>query len=111
MEPKKNSFTQDMRIKKSHEFQLFKNAERHAGSYLCLNLKRSSTYSKLGITASRKYGNAVERNRFKRMAREAFRHLSPDLKTPLLLHIIPRQKAKSAKMQDILLELYGLVKS
>lgn len=102
-------FPRKMRIKKKQEFQMFRDCERLAGSYLCCNIKHSPSLSKVGITASRKYGTAVERNRFKRMVREAFRRLSPTLKTSILLHVIPRQRAKKAKMHHLLDELSSFV--
>ncbi len=34
---------------------------------------------KLGITVSKKFGKAYQRNRFKRIVREAFRHVRADL--------------------------------
>lgn len=36
--------------------------------------------TRLGITATRKTGNAVKRNRARRLVRESFRHTLPDLK-------------------------------
>lgn len=36
--------------------------------------------TRLGITVTRKAGNAVKRNRGRRLVRESFRHLLPDLK-------------------------------
>jgi len=46
--------------------------------------------SRLGLSVSRKYGNAVARNRFKRLVREAFRLSRRDLPVGLDLIVIPR---------------------
>ncbi len=45
---------------------------------------------RLGLSVSRKVGNAVARNRFKRLYREAFRLTRTELPTGLDLVVIPR---------------------
>lgn len=45
---------------------------------------------RLGVSVSRKIGNAVQRNRFKRLFREAFRLSRADLPTGLDLILLPR---------------------
>ncbi len=45
---------------------------------------------RLGVSVSRKIGNAVARNRFKRLYREAFRLTRADLPTGLDLIVLPR---------------------
>jgi ribonuclease P protein component len=49
-------------------------------------------YARLGVSVSRKIGNAVARNRFKRLYREAFRLTRPELPTGLDLILLPRSK-------------------
>lgn len=42
---------------------------------------QAATPTRLGITVTRKAGNAVHRNRGRRLVREAFRHLLPQVRT------------------------------
>jgi len=48
-------------------------------------------YSRLGLSVSRKVGNAVVRNRWKRLVREAFRRHRHQLPAGLDLVVLPRQ--------------------
>ncbi len=50
-------------------------------------------YPRLGISASRKLGGAVVRNRWKRLLREAFRQTREQLPPGLDLIVIPRAAA------------------
>ena len=43
-------------------------------------LKNSLSYNRICFTFSRGFGNAVERNRTRRLGREAYRHLRPSLR-------------------------------
>ena len=47
-------------------------------------------YPRLGLSVSRKYGNAVRRNRWKRMLREAFRLSREKFPSGIDLVVIPR---------------------
>ena len=47
-------------------------------------------YSRLGMSVSRKVGNAVTRNRFRRLYREAFRMTRGEIPAGLDLILIPR---------------------
>jgi ribonuclease P protein component len=59
---------------------------------------------RLGITASRKIGGAVERNRARRLIREAFRAVFAELPTALDIVVIVRRPLGDRKMQAILEE-------
>jgi ribonuclease P protein component len=57
---------------------------------LVFGLSSDLPYPRLGLSVSRKVGNAVIRNRWKRRLREAFRLTRPQLPPRIDLIIIPR---------------------
>lgn len=65
--------------------------------------------NRIGITASKKIGGAVQRNRAKRVIREALRLIMQEytLKTGHLIVIAAREKATVCKMQDVKRDLQG----
>lgn len=56
---------------------------------------------RMGITTSKKIGNAVQRNRSRRIIRAAFRELSPEIKDGYDLVFVARSKTKYLKSTDI----------
>ena len=79
---KTGRFTREERVKRSEEIRnLFKNGKRitiHGAKLFILpnDLERN----RIAFTLPRNYGNAVERNRCKRLSREAYRELKAQLK-------------------------------
>ena len=66
--------------------------------------------ARFGITVTRKIGNAVIRNRVKRMVREGCRH-SAELFPPRLdLVIVARQEAATARTGQVAAELLELAR-
>lgn len=61
--------------------------------------------ARFGITVTRKVGNAVTRNRIKRVLREGFRHLADRFSPDLDLVAVARATAIDATSQDALVEL------
>ncbi|MCE5318681.1 MAG: ribonuclease P protein component [Parachlamydia sp.] len=92
--------------------QLVRPEARHAGKWIVIDLRSNGlTLTRLGITVTRRYGKAHDRNRFKRIVREAFRlslHLLP---IGLDLNIKPRSAAADASSKDICEELIRILGS
>jgi ribonuclease P protein component len=86
------TFPQSHRMKTPAEFDRCYKRKRSASNdvlivYACEN---GLTHPRLGCSVSKKVGNAVVRNRFKRLFREAFRLTQHDLPRGVDLVLIPR---------------------
>ena len=89
------------KLKKRSDFlRVSKQGSRLVGKYICIDYRKAGRL-RFGITASTKFGNSPERSRFKRLVREAFRTSRLQLPQGFEFNVIPRQKAKEAKMGDI----------
>ena len=74
-----------------------------------IDLERFVATRRLGITASRKVGNAVRRNRFKRRIREWFRRRRGELEPGLDLVVIARKSGVSLGIEELGERLSGLL--
>lgn len=104
-------FPKSARLRTGREFkEMVKKGERRVGRYLCLDYRPSKSL-RLGISASTRFGSSPERNRFKRLVREAFRTLllprSPSLSCEI--NVLPRQQAKGATLHQVGEELLRLL--
>ena len=63
------------------------------------------SYPRLGLSTSRKVGNAVRRNRIRRLLRESFRHMQHDFPAgyDLLVVIRPHEPLTLAQYQKLLM--------
>jgi ribonuclease P protein component len=104
-------FPKEIRLRKRHQFQrLNHGCKRQTGNLLILESRlNNAPHSRLGVTVTRRYGDSHERNRFKRIVREAFRLCYQDLPQGYDFNIKPRPLAKHAKTQDIISELVSLL--
>ena len=103
------SFPKSRRVLKSAEFERVFSRRRSQGDawLLVYGYENGLAYPRLGLVASRKYGNAVRRARWKRRLREAFRLAQQDLPAGIDLVVLPRSKAEPslALVQQSLLKL------
>ena len=65
--------------------------------------------NRVGLTVTKKVGNAVERNRAKRVIREAYRLIDRDtgVRRGNIIIIVARNSCASAGMREIYSDLYG----
>lgn len=107
------SYSKDFRLKSSRQYQqVLERAKGIRGKFIVVyaHLMPNHPFTKLGVVASKKYGKAVERNRFKRITREAFRKIRSTFPLGTQLIVQPRKLALEANMHNILDELLVLSK-
>lgn len=103
------------RLKKKHEFNRVYNRGRSTANrelVLYHYNNRETPELRLGISVSKKVGNAVTRNRIRRLAKEAVRQLRLELnlKPHIDLIIIARQPAVDMNYNDFVRSIKHLLK-
>ena len=79
-----------LRLKKQSDFQkLFKKGKRAFSSSLTV-LYTPSKKTTMGISIGKKHGKSVRRNRIKRLLREAFRAVQPEIQGTYSIVLIPK---------------------
>ncbi|HHW49141.1 MAG TPA: ribonuclease P protein component [Clostridiaceae bacterium] len=99
-------------VKKNYEFQrIFRKGRFFAGKFIILYvLKNNYGKNRLGITASRKVGKSVRRNRLKRLIRENYRAYEDFIKDGYDLVFIARDSGTMPDYYDIKKEMKFLLK-
>lgn len=84
---------------------LYKKGKCIVNKYVVIYVKKNNKpYNSMGITAGKKVGNAVARNRAKRVIREAYR--KNETKMPIGIDIIIVARASCADIKSTVLEKY-----
>ena len=100
-------------LKENRDFRrLYKKSTSLVSPALVVYLKETHAgFSRLGITAGKKIGSAVLRNRAKRVVREAYRELLPKFNKNVDMVIVARKRCAFIKSYEACVELESLLKS
>lgn len=98
------------RLKKSWEFQrVYTKGKKFWDSYFVIYVYHTQNHqTRLGITASKKVGKSVKRNRMKRLIREAFRELRTELLPRYDIVVVSRKAACGLSAQQVEVSLKRL---
>jgi ribonuclease P protein component len=100
-------FPPSQRVKKRLEFQAAQGTGRKAvlpHFVVLLYARAAEGEARLGVVASRRIGNAVARNRAKRLVREAFRATRKLFTPGMDVVVIVRRPLEDMKLEDVCLE-------
>lgn len=99
-------------LKENHLFsRAYRKGRCFSGKYIALYVLKNQNKSqiKLGITVSKNRGNAVKRNRCKRIIRESYRPFHPFVKEGHIIVIVARQPCVGAHVSVVTNELEYLL--
>lgn len=89
--------------KNSHFQAVYHNAKSYANRLMALYvfMPEDESQKKAGFAAGKRLGNAVIRNRAKRLLRDSYRLNQHKLKDGVVLILVARQMMKQAKSPDV----------
>ena len=106
----KQTFSKDARIRKKREYlTVYQQGVRNdSRNFIIITCRNQSGLSRLGITVSKKVGDAVRRNRIKRLLREFFRLHKKQFSPSQDIVIIAKKDIPILTYQDVCKELESL---
>ncbi|ADL13834.1 ribonuclease P protein component [Acetohalobium arabaticum] len=110
MDNKDESFPKSERLTKTHQFQQVYNHGYSIANNLIVMymLKKKQKQRRIGFSVSKKIGNAVVRNRIKRILKEIYRRNKNKLITNIDLVLIGRKRISDSSYQEIKRAVFDL---
>ena len=100
--PTSKSFPKELRIlKRDHFVRAVKSGRRFRNALFSIAVyqRKDNQPTRLGLSATRKYGNAVVRNKAKRRAREIFRCYRQDMKPDFDLVVLFQRDCRNSDFE------------
>ena len=96
-------YPSEVRIRSRRRYLAVQNNGRriHTRHFIVFILPGKTNNVRIGITASRRIGNAVVRNRWKRVVRESFRHIQQTIDGPLDMVFVARRGVQCPSIQQV----------
>ncbi|MBM4261872.1 MAG: ribonuclease P protein component [Deltaproteobacteria bacterium] len=105
--PAHEQFPKTARLRKRREFLSLSRIGKkvHSAHFVVISKKIAGDQRRLGVTVSSKVGNAVARNRIKRLVRENFRRHQHEILAGTDILVIARSSAKGLAFVEVGAEL------
>ena len=106
----RRTFRPAERVRRRPEFlQAYEHGRKHHARFMTVFARETGgTTARLGVSATRKFGPSVTRNRAKRRARELFRHHKPMPGIDLV--VIPRRGFDSVAYQELVTDFLAALR-
>lgn len=110
---REHSFPKSLRLRSRLDYKrMLSRNRRYNGTFFAIDVRKTeSSVTRLGITVSRRFGDAHRRNRFKRIVREAFRLCYDELIKGVDLNVRPYNGVFVLTMQQVQSELLRFLKN
>lgn len=90
---------------------IYKWGKHQASKYAVLLFRENGLgYDRISFLASKKVGNSVERNRARRLMKEAFRLIGPDLPGGYDLVFVARKGIEKSGLSDVKASISGCIR-